>query len=106
MSVLYDDIGELVTNDPAVGDGTTLGVVTDAALVTDGDRIVWLGPKAGAPEADQRVAAGTGLDHDERGKQYDRRNQSEASADDSVHEQRHARRPQHRTQNVRAAGGS
>ena len=55
MSVLYDDIGELVTNDPAVGDGTTLGVVTDAALVTDGDRIVWLGPKAGAPEADQRV---------------------------------------------------
>jgi imidazolonepropionase len=55
VSVLYDDIGELVTNDPTVGDGTALGVLTGAALLTDGDRIAWLGPKAQAPQADQRV---------------------------------------------------
>jgi imidazolonepropionase len=55
MSVLYDDIGELVTNDPIVGDGSALGVLTDAALLIDGDRVAWLGPKAEAPQADQRV---------------------------------------------------
>ena len=55
MTVLYDDIGELVTNDPTAGDGTALGIVTEAALLTDGDRIAWVGPKARAPQADQRV---------------------------------------------------
>jgi imidazolonepropionase len=55
MSVLYDDIGELVTNDPAIGDGSALGVLTDAAVLVDGDRVAWLGPKAEAPQADQRV---------------------------------------------------
>jgi imidazolonepropionase len=55
MTVLYDDIGELVTNDPSVGDGTTLGVLTKAAVLVDGDRITWIGPKAEAPEADRRI---------------------------------------------------
>jgi imidazolonepropionase len=55
MTVLYDDIGELVTNDPTAGDGTALGVVAGAALLIDGDRIAWVGPKAQAPQADQRI---------------------------------------------------
>ena len=55
MSVLYDGIGELVTNDPHAGDGSALGVITDAALLVDGATIAWVGPKAAAPDADQRV---------------------------------------------------
>lgn len=56
MTVLYSDIGELVTNDPAGGDGTRLGLLRDAAVVSDGDRIVWVGPTDRAPAADRRVS--------------------------------------------------
>ncbi|ANY09358.1 imidazolonepropionase [Pseudonocardia sp. HH130630-07] len=55
MSVLYTGIGELVTNDPGTGDGSVLGVVGDAAVVVEGDRIAWTGPAGRAPAADERV---------------------------------------------------
>ncbi|MFE5797177.1 imidazolonepropionase [Streptomyces sp. NPDC056503] len=51
-------IATLVTNDPALGDGSPLGLVRDAALVLDGDRVVWAGPAAQAPAADEAVDAG------------------------------------------------
>ncbi len=56
-SLLIDGIGVLVTNDPEVGDGP-LGLLTDAALVSDGGRVAWAGPAGAAPPTDQRLDAG------------------------------------------------
>jgi imidazolonepropionase len=55
-STVITHIGELVTNDPD-GDGL-LGLVRDAALVVEGDRVAWVGPAAEAPDADTYVDAG------------------------------------------------
>ncbi|WP_207222816.1 imidazolonepropionase [Herbihabitans rhizosphaerae] len=49
VSVLITGIGELTTNDEE------LGTLPDAALVLDGDRVVWVGPAPAAPDADERV---------------------------------------------------
>lgn len=56
MSLLITNIGELVTNDPGAGDGV-LGLVRDAAVVIDGDRIAWTGSRRNAPAADERLDA-------------------------------------------------
>ena len=32
MSIRYENIGELVTNDATLGDGSPLGLLTDAAI--------------------------------------------------------------------------
>jgi imidazolonepropionase len=56
MTVLYTDIGELVTNDPANADGDPLGIIEDAALVVDGPTIAWVGARSKAPAADSRVS--------------------------------------------------
>ncbi|WP_329279476.1 imidazolonepropionase [Streptomyces sp. NBC_00691] len=52
------NIASLVTNDPSLGDGTPLGLIQDAAVVIDGDRIVWVGESSKAPATDNRVDAG------------------------------------------------
>lgn len=51
-SVLLTGIGELVTNDP-VHDGTPLGLLHDAAVLVEGERIAWVGPARSAPAADE-----------------------------------------------------
>ncbi|MCM4080780.1 imidazolonepropionase [Paractinoplanes hotanensis] len=57
MSILIDNIGELVTNDEGAG---LLGLRRDVAVVVEGDRIAWIGPSAQAPASDQRIDAGGG----------------------------------------------
>ncbi|MEV7198131.1 imidazolonepropionase [Streptomyces sp. NPDC093510] len=53
LTTLITNIASLVTNDPAQGDGTPLGLMTDAAVVLDGETIAWVGPAAKAPAADE-----------------------------------------------------
>ncbi|MET3986594.1 imidazolonepropionase [Streptomyces sp. PvR034] len=45
-------IGSLVTNDPAQGDGSPLGLIENAAVVLDGETVAWVGPADKAPAAD------------------------------------------------------
>ena len=56
MTVLYTDIRELVTNDPANADGDPLGIISDAALVVEDTQIAWVGRRTEAPDADERVS--------------------------------------------------
>jgi imidazolonepropionase len=58
MSVLYTDIRELVTNDPANADGDPLGIIAEGAMLVDGTQIAWVGRRFEAPDADLRVSCG------------------------------------------------
>ena len=58
MTVLFTNIGELTTNDPTQGDESRLGLVRDAAVLVDGDRVAWVGPEKSAPAADRLVDVG------------------------------------------------
>lgn len=55
-TLVVDDIGLLVTNDPALGDGP-LGIVRDASVVLEGDRVVSVG-RAGQSADERRSAEG------------------------------------------------
>lgn len=54
MSTLITGIAELVTNDVTRGRGP-LGILHDAALVVEDDRIAWVGSASGVPQADRRI---------------------------------------------------
>ncbi|HKX65884.1 MAG TPA: imidazolonepropionase [Intrasporangium sp.] len=60
MSTLLTGIAELVTNDPAWGEGQAdpadrlLGIIREAAVVVSGGVIAWVGRAADAPDADDR----------------------------------------------------
>jgi len=56
-STVISDIATLVTNDPSL-DGSPLGLVRNAAVVIEGDRVVWTGESSKAPATDNRVDAG------------------------------------------------
>ncbi|WP_203336677.1 imidazolonepropionase [Nocardioides limicola] len=45
-------IGELVSNDPELGDGSPLGLLRDAAVVIEDGVVAWVGPSSRAPAAD------------------------------------------------------
>ncbi|OKI95193.1 imidazolonepropionase [Streptomyces sp. CB01249] len=51
-------ISALVTNDPSLGDESPLGLIQDAAVVIEGDRVVWTGASSKAPVTDNAVDAG------------------------------------------------
>lgn len=51
-SLLVTGIGQLVTNDSRLGDGSALGVLTGAAVVVEDRRVAWVGLAHEAPAAD------------------------------------------------------
>ena len=51
---LLTNIGELLTNDPRLGDQSPVGRLIDAALVVDEGRVAWVGRAHDAPDADER----------------------------------------------------
>lgn len=55
-SLLIDRIGELTTNDEALGRGAG-GRLHGAAVVIEGERVAWVGPAAAAPATDERFDA-------------------------------------------------
>src|ERR1700748_3246343 len=60
-STVITHIGTLVTNDPDAAGGSSgdpLGVVEDAAVVIEGDRVVWVGAAGKEPATDARYDAG------------------------------------------------
>ncbi|MEW1863918.1 imidazolonepropionase [Streptomyces sp. NPDC088194] len=59
VSTVITDIGSLITNDPSLTSADNpLGLIQDAAVVIEGDRVVWTGASSKAPTTDNRVDAG------------------------------------------------
>lgn len=56
-STVITNIATLITNDPSLSDTDPLGTVRDAAVVIEGDRVVWTGESSKAPATDNRVDA-------------------------------------------------
>ncbi|MFI5830739.1 imidazolonepropionase [Streptomyces sp. NPDC051578] len=56
-TTVITNIANLVTNDPSLGDASPLGLIPDAAVVIDGDRIAWVGESSKAPATDNAFDA-------------------------------------------------
>ncbi|WP_405681634.1 imidazolonepropionase [Streptomyces sp. NBC_01238] len=52
------NIAALVTNDPSLCADSPMGLIRDAAVVIEGDRVVWTGESSKAPATDNAVDAG------------------------------------------------
>ena len=59
MSLLIDHIGELVTNDPTLGEGP-LGLLRDAGVVVAEGRVAWVGPSTRADRGTDEVLDAAG----------------------------------------------
>ena len=59
-ATLFTGIGELVTCDASLGDGSALGILRDAALVAEGGAVAWVGRAQDAPAADEQVECAGG----------------------------------------------
>ncbi|MBT3164934.1 imidazolonepropionase [Streptomyces sp. Vc74B-19] len=57
-ATVITNIATLVTNDPSLRDSDPLGLLRDAAVVVEDDRVVWTGASSQAPATDNRVDAG------------------------------------------------
>ncbi|MBK0417892.1 imidazolonepropionase [Leucobacter sp. CSA1] len=55
-AMLIENIGELTTNDPELGEGIG-GRIREAAVVVEGGRVAWVGASSSAPAADERFDA-------------------------------------------------
>jgi imidazolonepropionase len=70
--MLLTNIGELVTNDPeADRDGGPLGIVRDAALLVEDERVTWIGPAAHAHELAERLGRDGRREGDEHRTSWD-----------------------------------
>ena len=56
-STVITNIATLITNDPSLSGTDPLGTVRNAAVVIEGDRVVWTGEASKAPATDNRVDA-------------------------------------------------
>ena len=56
-STLIDNIGQLVTNDPALGDSSPLGIFSSVALVIEAGRVMAITNATDAPSCDTRIDA-------------------------------------------------
>ncbi len=56
-SQLISNIGQLISNDPNLGDQSELGICLNSALIIEGGRIAWIGDNESAPSADSKIDA-------------------------------------------------
>jgi imidazolonepropionase len=56
-TLVVNNISELTTNDPTLGDESPLGRLFNAALLVDEAQVLWVGPSDQAPDADESIDA-------------------------------------------------